>query len=359
MDEENIDNFLENLDEIIISSTPPEMKDDVNKFNELIIPQKSKSIYMKKYENFLEYVKDKGGNENYISENMLISYLHHLHKRGLKPTTLWSTASIIKKVADSESHNINMKRVHAILKNLSSTYLPKKALTFESEEITKFLESSPNETFLQHKLVVLFSIYGGLRCSEITYLMWEDIRVEDEKIYIELKSSKTDRNNESFTFICTKNKTSSMCPLNYYNMYCERVSDKVGRFFRKFRNGKCTKQPLGIKFFENVCKEIAVYLNLEENTRYTSHSLRRTGATFLAENGASIEEIKNYGRWKSTTVMEGYINKSEKMKTNIADTIFKKDNKSDVSFSTNTGGSCVINIESSNVTINNITINKN
>ena len=47
---------------------------------------------------------------------------------------------------------------------------------------------------------------------------------------------------------------------------------------------------------------------------FTNHSVRRTAATRMAENGATIIEIQVAGGWKSEKVAKSYINKSMKMK---------------------------------------------
>ena len=39
----------------------------------------------------------------------------------------------------------------------------------------------------------------------------------------------------------------------------------------------------------------------------TTHSFRRSGATALANAGASLIQLKRAGRWQSSTVAEGYI----------------------------------------------------
>ncbi|KAJ3659096.1 hypothetical protein Zmor_010803 [Zophobas morio] len=58
----------------------------------------------------------------------------------------------------------------------------------------------------------------------------------------------------------------------------------------------CTRQTVGKNTF----------LNLENAKEYTDHCLRGTAATLLVEAGASFETLKLHGKWKSTTVAEGY-----------------------------------------------------
>jgi len=55
---------------------------------------------------------------------------------------------------------------------------------------------------------------------------------------------------------------------------------------------------------------------------YTSHSLRRSGATFLANQNISLPLLKIAGRWVSEKVATNYIQNSDAMKRNIAN-LFK------------------------------------
>ena len=95
---------------------------------------------------------------------------------------------------------------------------------------------------------------------------------------------------------------------------------RVGRFFRQVTNGVPGKQPMGINTIGNVGKDVAKYLGYSDKDveQFTGHCFRRTGATILAECGASVSTLKIAGNWKSSTVAEGYINNSNRMKRNIA-----------------------------------------
>ena len=61
--------------------------------------------------------------------------------------------------------------------------------------------------------------------------------------------------------------------------------------------------------------QIATFLGLSEPETYTGHSYRRSGATMMANSGATITDLKRMGDWGSTSVAEGnnlkikYLNK--------------------------------------------------
>ena len=74
----------------------------------------------------------------------------------------------------------------------------------------------------------------------------------------------------------------------------------------------------------NLPRRIATYLGLQDPNNYTGHAIRRTSTTWLAENGASTTLIQNFGGWKSSSVAQEYIDKSDVMKTEISKTLMKE-----------------------------------
>jgi len=51
--------------------------------------------------------------------------------------------------------------------------------------------------------------------------------------------------------------------------------------------------------------ELAKELGIQDSVSFTGHTFRRTGATWLANNGVSITLIKQAGRWLSEKVANG------------------------------------------------------
>jgi integrase len=81
-------------------------------------------------------------------------------------------------------------------------------------------------------------------------------------------------------------------------------------FFLNYQNGKCYKQVVGINKIGEQPKIIAQYLKLPNPELFTGHCFRRTGATILADAGGDTLTVKNFGGWKSTQVMETYVEES-------------------------------------------------
>lgn len=71
---------------------------------------------------------------------------------------------------------------------------------------------------------------------------------------------------------------------------------------------------------------IAEFLSLPEASKYTGHCFRRTSTTLLANAGATLTDIKQHGRWKSSTVAEGYIENFTRNKTKMFQKIVNSEN---------------------------------
>jgi len=91
-----------------------------------------------------------------------------------------------------------------------------------------------------------------------------------------------------------------------------------GRLFRSFRNGRYISTPLGKNTLAKVACKIATYLKLENPETFTGHTWRRSAATAFAESGASNQQMKRLGGWKSDSVVDGYVANSKKLKEIIA-----------------------------------------
>lgn len=57
-------------------------------------------------------------------------------------------------------------------------------------------------------------------------------------------------------------------------------------------------------------RQVAEFLELSDAHRYTGHSWRVTSTTMLADAGATREELKRHGKWKSDRVADRYIAES-------------------------------------------------
>lgn len=167
--------------------------------------------------------------------------------------------------------------------------------------------------------MAILGFCGGLRKCEMYSLVMDDVNLKNDCVVVKVGPSKT---NTRGSFAIPK----SSSPPDYWGLIKEYVDLRkslVGLvpFLMQIRDGKCTKQRIGMNTIARVPSIIARFLGLEEPQHYTSHSLRRSSATALAETGVDILTLKRHGRWKSDNAAERYIQESVAHQVKVAENI--------------------------------------
>ncbi len=117
---------------------------------------------------------------------------------------------------------------------------------------------------------------------------------------------------------------------DYFNCFLEE--DRQGRFFRKLNFLKKENKIVGCKVvvgkntLRNYPKQIALRLGLPNHSKFTSHSLKRSGITFMANSGMNVNEIKRHTGHKSDKVVEGYVYNSLLQKRKASDALCVSNN---------------------------------
>lgn len=284
-----------------------------------LLPAISKQRYERQYDHFIQWARQKG-TTNFKKEEVLLAYFLELSKV-MRPNTLWSRFSMIKAVMKlRENFNIGQfYKLITFLKKQSVGFSPKKAKVFNKEDIAKFMVEAPDDVYLLIKVATIFGLAGACRRVELTNITLENIEVKGNYITIKITDSK---NHTSRAFVISEEVNNS----RYFKLIKKYASLRPlntphRRFFVQFKQGKCTNQCVGINSFGKMPSEIAAYLKLPNPQCYTGHSFRRSSATFLADSGEEITNIKRLGGWKSTTVAEGYVEDSEIKKKNLCNKI--------------------------------------
>ena len=103
----------------------------------------------------------------------------------------------------------------------------------------------------------------------------------------------------------------------YLDEYIELCSDSKQRFLRNpVRSNKRSgltvyAQNVGKNNFGEWGKEMAEFLGKDDPKMYTSHCWRRSGATNLANNGATELQLKRAGQWSSISSACAYLDDNE------------------------------------------------
>ena len=156
--------------------------------------------------------------------------------------------------------------------------------------------------------IIAFS--GGLRASENYHLYWEDIVLQKSNGVREIKGhlKKTKNNPQGGDFIITRNSF-----IEVLVQYAATFPSHDSFFYRcwNVKYKKWSKTRKGIKFFQNIPKEMAIFLKKKNKLNFSHHSFRRSYATSMHAAGATRQQIKMAGGWRSDKVVEHYIANSD------------------------------------------------
>lgn len=290
-----------------------------------IIPPNSAPVYRRTYD---EYLKWKSGKDNVTSdcEDVLLSHFKYLASK-FKPPTLWVryshlNASIFLNTGVSIAEYKNLKM---FIKRANEGYEPNKAHILSQEQITHYISTAPTSALL-NKVILIFGFLGAMRKTDIYDLKYSDVEDKGDKIKVSFAEAKNKRKR---TFFLVNDSSGKIDILSLVREYMKiRSPSKLLPFFLQIRNGKVWGQRVGKTTFSDNCKIVAKFLDLPEHEKFTSHCVRRSAASAMAENGVSFMEIKNYVGWKSDRAAQGYIEQSAASKVNVAQAILNKEGAS-------------------------------
>ncbi|XP_044271964.1 activating transcription factor 7-interacting protein 1 isoform X2 [Tribolium madens] len=269
---------------------------DISKYNRLqaaisVDNLKSYATYQKQYKKFKDWCKENESEE--ISEDVLLSYFE-LQRNKYKPSTLWSTFSMLRHCLSLYKHVDISKysRLQALLKCTSEGYSPKKSNTLEEEDIHRFLQEADDRMYLAMKVILIMGYHGACRREELTNMSIDDIEFTPNSIIVSVPQTKTS-SIRIFTI------TDEYCILKikkYADLRPSIVAHK--RFFLTYRNGHCVHSPIGVNTMGKIPKEIAAFLKLPNPELYTGHCFKRTSTTHLANRFGNMLLVKRHDTWK-------------------------------------------------------------
>ena len=155
------------------------------------------------------------------------------------------------------------------------------------------------------RAAMLLSFRALLRKGHVTFsdhsLLREDITFHPWGLLVTVSKSKTIQFREKVHKIpVAKLGNRELCAVYWVHRHFQECPAPGGaRAFRVPRAGYSV--PLNYQFYMNVIKQLCGLTGLDPSL-YSTHSLRRGGASFLRLCGASVEVIKERGDWKSDAV---------------------------------------------------------
>ena len=297
------------------------------------IPEKSKNEYLHQWKLFVEFV----GHDDKPTETDFVQYVDYLHtQKKLAASTIWKVYSILNHMYQ---HHFAIKlqtfpKLTQLLKTYNASYERKVASVFSKENIETFLqmkELDGDHFWLLRKAVLTVAVSGGLRCAEITELVFDDFTERDGTYHFNIKRKKQQGEQLSSKFIIPTKLAV------YFNNYIVAMRTNVGEYMLEGRlfkgtpkynhadKAKFVNQPMGRNKLAMIGVDIAKMLQLPHPETYTGHCFRRTSATLAADGGATTAEMQRHYGWKSAKTAMKYVDNSDAGATAMASVLGKID----------------------------------
>lgn len=148
--------------------------------------------------------------------------------------------------------------------------------------------------------------HGFFRVGELTTtskqgalhtILLHNVRIEDNKIVIFLKSSKTDQFGHGTTISICKQPNTNLCPVLLMSQYLKERPNYPGPLFCHFEGSALTRYQ-----FSAILKKCFVIIGIESD-KFKSHSFRIGIATICAIDGMPDEQIKQRRCWESNVYL--------------------------------------------------------
>lgn len=298
------------------SCTPESIRLIADSVEDSLLPVATRGLYEQAFHAFEAWMREKAIPEEQYSETVLLAYFAGLATR-LAPSTLWTRYSMLHRTL-SIKRGVDIKgfsKLQAFLKSKSSEHCAKKAAVFARGDIDKFLREACDNSWLHVKVVACFSLFGACRKSEIAALTTADVRDLGPHMLVSIRRSKTGPR----SFVIVGHDDPELNALLLTRKYMALRSDNSPpRIFLGLRNGKCTRQVIGLNTLATYPSKIAEFLKLDNPKAFTSHAFRRSAATWVADTGVDLINLKRFGGWKSDSVAQGYVAESLSVKRDLA-----------------------------------------
>ena len=167
------------------------------------------------------------------------------------------------------------------------------------EKILQYALETGKKEDLRLAIGATFSFGALLRVSETVSLRWQDVIVTGNDVRVDITAAKNDQlcEGRSSFFSMSPDSLGYQVFTRYRTIVPHHPHKPV---FPNFRNGTHMSPDSFRRELKRVCREADVPI-------LVPHSLRAGGATESLASGATIEETRHRGRWKSALSLDSYV----------------------------------------------------
>jgi integrase len=161
------------------------------------------------------------------------------------------------------------------------------------------------------RALLLLGFAGFLRRSELVALDVGDVVEVPEGLEVLVRRSQTDQRGEGAVLPIPWGGHEATCPVRAWRAWLAAAGIGDGPAFRAVdRHGNVGGGRLSDRTVARVVKHAAERARLDP-AQFSGHSLRSGLAVAAAKAGVDEELIAEQGRWKSPTVVRGYVRRGE------------------------------------------------
>lgn len=281
------------------------------------------------YQSDIRHFENWGGQLPATTESIL-RYLHHFAET-LNPRTLSRHITALKQwhryqnFPDPTQMPIVSKtltgisRVHGKPKNKAAPLLPEHLI-----KISEYLTAQNTLASIRDNALLQLGFLGAFRRSELVAIKVDHINWQPDGIEILIPKSKTDQENTG-QYCAIPNGNIKLCAFRALKEWTDKAKINDGFIFRRIYKGdKISDTNLTSAAMNNILKQHAQTVGIENAVNFSSHSMRRGLATTASRDGVSIPAIMRQGRWKQVDTVMEYIEAAQRFEENAAGLVLQK-----------------------------------
>jgi integrase len=275
--------------------------------------------YRREWLRFVQWCSDYAVIGYPIPAEVLVAYLTWLCAEGYGRSTIRKTITVMSLAHDDKDNPCGDRIVRELVKGIlrRDRRPTKKARPLSLPELIAICDKLTEQKTVQSardRALISVGWMAALRASELVALNWRDVVDVEQGVELHIRESKTNKTGDAeiVALPLLSNRYHLICPvrnLRANKPITWRANDPD---FPVFRSGQ-TEETLGARLnkrsVSRIIERSAELARLEG--RFSSHCLRRGFATFAAGRGLGELQIMRHGRWKSSAVAAGYVERSK------------------------------------------------
>lgn len=284
------------------------------------------ATYRREWKRFCNWVIEQKAFEYPITPHIAGAYLVWLHGKGYGRSTIRKAVTVLRLAHDEFDNPCEDRTVREILRgimrhDIRPTRKARPLYLSELVAICDRLASIGDWKALRDRAMLCVGWMGALRSAEIVSLVWSDIAEVEAGIELSIRGSKMNKTPDpeiiGLPLLATSHEV--ICPVRALRAIRPVLHPKINYLINDepvFLSRPAVRNENFIslsrassKLVHRAVERGAKLAGLKQH--YSSHCLRRGFATYAASQGITESAIMRHGRWKSSQIAQGYIERDK------------------------------------------------